>query len=60
MIVTVPESGFVDIKLFQKILDISKIVYYTLKHRDGCLVLKFYDKNKRLIKPFPEKKSKKQ
>lgn len=53
MIVTVPKSGILDIKLFDKMLDISQIVYYSFKeNRDGTLHLKFYDNKRKVIKPY--------
>ena len=58
MTITVPASGFIDIKLFEKMLDISKVVYYSLEDKGGYLSLKFYDSKKKVVKPYAFKKEK--
>jgi hypothetical protein len=57
MTITVPKSGFITLEKFKEMVDISKIVYYSLDEEDGNLKLRFYDKNKRLIKPKKESKN---
>jgi len=34
--ITVPEDGTIDIRIFEKLLDISKVVWYDFEVRDGC------------------------
>jgi hypothetical protein len=48
------KDGFVYLKDFDKVLDTSKAVYYSLKHnkKDGTIKLKFYDSKKKVIKPY--------
>ena len=60
MIITIPESGFVPIEYFKDFLDISKILFYSLEEKDGTLVLKFYDKNRKLLKLKESKNDKKE
>lgn len=50
MIITIPESGFIPLDYFKYLLDISRISFYTVKHKDGALIIKFYDKNHKLLK----------
>ena len=57
MILTVPSTGFVPIEEFKDLLDISKVVYYSIEDSDGTLTLKFYDKNEKLVKPYKEDKN---
>lgn len=52
--IKVSKSGHVSLDTFKDFLDISKVIYYSLKHKDGNLTLKFYDKNKKLVKPYKE------
>lgn len=57
MTITVPPSGLIDTVEFSNLLDISKCVYYTFKqNKDGTLSLTFYDKNKKRIKLYGNKK----
>ena len=52
-----PKTGqvYLDIKDFSSLVDTSKVSYYTLETVDDdgkmALILKFYDKNKKLIEP---------
>lgn len=60
MTISIPSSGLIDLNHFDIFLDISKVHWYALKEKDGILVLKFYDKQKRIIKLYANKeKSKK-
>jgi len=52
MIITIPESGELDIELFKDLIDISKISYYYLEEKDGIIKLQFYDSEKKFIKPY--------
>lgn len=56
MIIKVQEDGFVNLDEFKNLLDISLVVYYKLTiKKDKTISLKFYDKNKKLIKPYNRK-----
>lgn len=50
MVVTL-KDGFVPLELLKDLVDISKVLYYSVKEKDGSFYLKLYDKQKRLIKP---------
>lgn len=58
MVITVSKNGFISLKRFETLLDIKKISYYTLKEINGVIELKFYDKNKGLIKFYGKNKEK--
>lgn len=50
------EAGFVYLSEFSDIIDIAKVETYTVKHnKDKTIVIKFYDKNKKWIKPYERK-----
>ncbi|HEY5234664.1 MAG TPA: hypothetical protein VIJ14_00680 [Rhabdochlamydiaceae bacterium] len=51
-IVKTDEDGCLSLDSFRDIVDIEKVKYYTLKAKDGALFLKFYDKKKKLVKPY--------
>ena len=51
-IVTTDKDGCLPLESFKDILDIKKVAYYTLKAKDSTLILKFYDKKKKVIKPY--------
>lgn len=56
MIIKVKENGFVNLDEFKDLIDISKVVYYKLvAKKDKSLSLKFYDKDKKLVKPKSKK-----
>lgn len=59
MTITIPKSGIIDLHKFNKLLDITRVIYYTLEERDGCLCLQFFDKNKKAIKFYAKEKVKK-
>lgn len=44
-------NGFVNIENFKDMFDIEKIVYYELKTEDENIVISFYDKDKKPLKP---------
>jgi len=46
---------YFDIDDFKDLIDISKVVTYKLDREDGGFTIKFYDKNKKLIKPKQDK-----
>lgn len=48
MTITIPENGAIDIESFKKLLDISKVEWYSLEEKNGTIVLKFYDKNRKV------------
>lgn len=47
------ENGdcFIDIKEFSHLYDVSKIKFYELTEKDNSIVLKFFDKNKKVLIP---------
>ena len=50
-IITVKKDGLVDIENFSDFLDTTKIHYYSIKStKDMAAVIRFYDKNRKLIK----------
>ena len=49
MIIKVSKDGFIDLKEFKNVLDISKVSYYDLKESGRVLTLKFYDKDNKII-----------
>lgn len=51
--ITVGKDGVILLKEFKEFIDIKKVKYYEFKKRRNSkiLVLKFYDKNKKLLKP---------
>ena len=60
MIITIQKDGMIPLSTFEKYLDISQIAWYTLKvNKDKTLTLKFYNKSKKLIKPYKEKQNEK-
>jgi hypothetical protein len=55
-IIVVDDGGFVDIDQFKEYLDVEKIYYYVVKlNKDKTITLKFYDKKKKLVKPYAQK-----
>lgn len=52
-LITVEEGGFVNLSDFKDVVDISKVVYYDIKlKKDDTLLIKFYDKRKKLVRPY--------
>jgi hypothetical protein len=57
MRITVDKDGTIPLWHFADLIDTDKVVYYKFKARkDGTLTIKFYDRNKRLIKPYKVQK----
>jgi hypothetical protein len=56
MTITISKEGFVSLKKFETLLDISRVKFYTLKEKDGSIHLKFFDKNRKVIKPYGKEK----
>ena len=54
--IKIPKTGFVNLSNFEKLIDISKIMYYDLTEDNGVLTLKFFDKRKKLVKPYGQEK----
>lgn len=55
-IIKVDSDGAVNLEEFKDWLDINRVVYYNLKHKkDGKLIIKFYDKKRKLIKLYGQK-----
>ncbi len=51
--IKINKNGFVDIKNFEHIIDISKVKFYSLvPSNDGTLSIKFYNSKKKLVKPY--------
>lgn len=44
------KEHYLDINDFKDVVDISKVTYYELETEEGSVFVKFYDKNKKLIK----------
>lgn len=54
--IRVDSDGTVLLSHFINMIDISKIKYYRfIPNKDGTLTIKFYDKSKRLVKPYARK-----
>lgn len=49
-------DGYIDLESLQKFIDIRKVEFYSVREKNGRLILKFYDKKRKIIKP--SKKSK--
>jgi hypothetical protein len=56
MIITVSKDGYIDLERFKTMVDISQVVYYDFKYKGDHLTLKFYNKDKELIKPYANQK----
>jgi hypothetical protein len=51
MTIVVNKDGYIPLEYFKEMLDISKVAWYAIKVRkDESLVIKFYDKRRKLIK----------
>jgi len=51
--VTVKPGGYLYLTDFADLVDVSKVVFYRFKeNKDKTLTLKFYDKKKKVIKPY--------
>jgi hypothetical protein len=49
-------DGYIDLYVLKDQINISKIAYYNLKvNKDKTLTIKFYDDNKKLVKPYKVK-----
>jgi hypothetical protein len=58
-VIAVNKDGTVSLNKFKDILNIAKVVYYKVKeNKDKTLILSFYDKNKKKIKPYSQSKTK--
>jgi hypothetical protein len=54
--IKVDEFGHVFLWDLRDLLDVRKIVYYSLKvNKNKTLSLKFYDKKKKLVRPYGQK-----
>lgn len=52
----VDKNGFVFIEDFKDLLNVEIVQYYTIKTRkDKTVVVKFYDKNRKLVRPYEQK-----
>jgi hypothetical protein len=57
MTIKVNQKGEINLKDLQFYVDISKAKFYSFREKEGTVVLKLYDKNRRLIKPYAKKES---
>jgi hypothetical protein len=46
----VESDGKISLDNFKSFLDITRVALYSCKEQNGRIILKFYDKNRRLIK----------
>lgn len=54
--INVDKDGYVTLSDFSPYMDVSKVTYYLVKiKKNGTIKLKFYDKNKKLVKPYGTK-----
>lgn len=54
--IKVDKDGILDLYCFSDFIDITKVKFYTFKtNKDLSLIVKFYDKNRKLIKPYEQK-----
>lgn len=54
--VKVDDYGRIDLEVFRCFVDIDKVEFYQLKlNKDKSLILKLYDKKKKLVKPNVKK-----
>lgn len=50
-------EGFIYLNDFKEFIETEKAVYYSLKvKKDGSVLVKLYDKKKKLIKPYDSRK----
>jgi hypothetical protein len=53
--IKVGKDGRVEMSNFKDILNIEQVVYYEVTpNKDETITLRFFDKNKKLVKPKPE------
>lgn len=51
--IVVSMGGFIRIEDFSDLVDTNRVVYYKLKvDKDKTLTIKFYDCQKKLVKPY--------
>lgn len=54
--VTVSMDGFLYLNEFSNFINIDRVVFYNLKvGKNKALKIKFYDKNKKIIRPYATK-----
>jgi hypothetical protein len=54
--ITVKDGQHVSIEDFKDLVDIDRIVFYRLNpKKDGTIHIKFYDKKKKLVRPYERK-----
>jgi hypothetical protein len=54
--INVDKDGYVSIWDFSPWIDVTKVTYYKLKlTKNGKIIVKFYDKKKRLVRPYANK-----
>lgn len=45
------QEAYLDLKDFAPFINIKKVVYIQYVEENGAIILKFYDKNKKILKP---------
>lgn len=51
--IKVNEDGVIYLENLRMFVDIDRVVYYNIKHKkNGNLVIKLYDKKKKLVRPY--------
>lgn len=56
-IIKVDRDGGVALNYFVDLLDVDRVKFYNVKlNKDKTLTVKFYDKNKKLVKPYEQNK----
>jgi len=59
-IVIIDKDGTIPLTAFKSIINVKRVVWYDLTPVGSCLILRFFDKNKKLIKAkTPRKRVKK-
>lgn len=60
MKIKVNKDGFVKLDQFRELLNVDKVVYYKitqLELPEGSFTIRFYDKKKRIVRPYEISKS---
>lgn len=54
--INVDKDGFIFLSSFREWLDTSQVEFYSYKlNKDKTITLKFYNKKKKLVKPYEQK-----
>lgn len=54
--ISIDKDGFMKLNDFYSLIDVNKVEYYIVESHlyDGTALIYFYDKNKKLIKPYKQ------